>query len=40
LGDKKMKQMMLRQVTLDGTWSEPRSISKGWPKEARKVILD
>jgi hypothetical protein len=40
LGDKKKKQMMLRQVTLDGTWGDPRSISKGWPKEARKVILD
>ncbi len=40
LGDKKSKQMMLRQVTPGGEWSDPRVISKSWSKEARKVILD
>lgn len=39
-GVKKHKQIMLRQVASDGTWSQPRVISKSWPKEARKVILE
>ena len=40
LSDKKHKQMMLRQVAPDGSWSDPRVISKSWPKEAREDILD
>jgi hypothetical protein len=35
----KRKQIMLRKVASDGTWSQPRVISKSWPKEARKVVL-
>lgn len=38
-GDKKRKQMMLRKVASDGTWSQPRVISESWPEEARKVVL-
>lgn len=40
LGDKKLKQIVLRQVSPDGTWDDPRPISKNWPKEGRKNILD
>lgn len=39
-GNRKYKQLVLRQVAPDGTWTEPRPISKSWSKEARKVILD
>ncbi|MHC4553304.1 MAG: hypothetical protein ACYSUT_11170 [Planctomycetota bacterium] len=40
LGDKVRKQMMLRQVAPGGEWAVPQAISKNWPKEARKNILD
>ncbi len=39
-GDKKRKQMVLRQVASDDTLSQPRVISESWPEEARKLILD
>ncbi len=38
-GSKKRKQMMLRQVASDDTWSQPRVISESWPEEARKIVL-
>ncbi len=40
LGDKTRKEIMLRKVTPDGEWSDPRAISKDWSKEVRQVVLD
>jgi len=39
ISNKKHKQIMLRQVTPDGKWGDPRAISKDWPKEARQIVL-
>ena len=39
LTGEKSKQIVLRKIASDGTWSQPRVISKSWPKEARKAVL-